>query len=114
MLPSIKALQGEYEVANQTIQSAMRVLKEENLVISEPNRGFYVRDASQPESVRDSAAPPELAAVKSELHELNERVTTVEEDNARLESLIIDLYGRTGHSYPHTPAKGATRREQSG
>jgi GntR family transcriptional regulator len=113
-LPSIKALAGEYQVAGQTIQSAMRVLKDENLVVSEPNRGFYVRDPSQPEHATDSIDPGELAAVKSELRELQEQVSGIEEDNADLRALIMDLYGRTGHSYPHTASKGATRREQSG
>jgi DNA-binding GntR family transcriptional regulator len=113
-LPSIKALSGEYEVAGQTIQSALRVLKEENLVVSEPARGLYVRDPSEAESATDSADPAELAAVKSELRDLQERVMTIEEDNARLEAVIMDLYGRTGHSYPHKASKGATRREQSG
>lgn len=114
MLPSIKALSSHYEVAGQTIQSALRVLKEENLVISEPARGFYVRDPDKPERAADSADRAELAAVKSELRDLQERVTTIEEDSADLRALIMDLYGRTGHSYPRKASKGATRREQSG
>jgi DNA-binding GntR family transcriptional regulator len=114
VMPTIKALSGEYEVAGQTVQSAMRVLKEENIVVSEPARGFYVRDPSQPESSADSAQPADLAAVKSELSELQERVTAIEGDNARLEALIMDLYGRTGQPYPHETPKGATRRERTG
>jgi GntR family transcriptional regulator len=113
-LPSIKVLSGEYEVAGQTIQSAMRVLKEENLVISEPARGFWVRDPSQPEPATGSADPDELVAVRSELRELQERIVAVEEDNADLRAVIMDLYGRTGHSYPHKESKGTIRREQSG
>jgi DNA-binding GntR family transcriptional regulator len=114
MLPSIKALSAHYEVAGQTIQSSLRVLKEENLVISEPARGFYIRDPSQPEHADNSLDAAELSTVKSELSELQERFTTIEEDNADLRALIMDLYGRTGHSYPRKAPKGATRREQSG
>jgi len=113
-LPSIKTLAGEYDVAGQTVQSAMRVLKEDNLVISEPARGFYVREPGQPEGTADSVGLAELAAVKSQLRDLLERVTTIEQDNADLRALIMDLYGRTGHSYPHTTSKGATRRERTG
>jgi DNA-binding GntR family transcriptional regulator len=113
-LPSIKALSGEYEVAGQTIQNALRVLKEENLVISEPTRGFYVRDPGQPEVAEDSAEPSQLTAVRSELHEIQERIAAVEEDNADLRAVIMDLYGRTGHTYPHKQSKGSVRREQSG
>lgn len=114
VLPSIKALSGEYGVAGQTLQSAMRVLKEENLVVSEPARGFYVRDPSQQEHVADGADQNDVAAVKAELRELQERMTAIEGDNADLRALIMDLYGRTGHSYPHKTSEGATRREQSG
>jgi DNA-binding GntR family transcriptional regulator len=113
-LPSIKVLSGEYEVAGQTIQNALRVLKEETLVISEPTRGFYVRDPSQPEVVEDGAEAGQLAAVRSELHELQERIAAIEEDNADLRAVIMDLYGRTGHTYPHKQSKGSVRREQSG
>jgi DNA-binding GntR family transcriptional regulator len=113
-LPSIKVLSGEYEVAGQTIQNALRVLKEENLVISEPTRGFYVRDPTQPEVAEDSGGAVQLAAVRSELHELQERIMAVEEDNADMRAVIMDLYARTGHSYPHKQSKGSVRRERTG
>jgi DNA-binding GntR family transcriptional regulator len=113
LLPSIKALSSQYEVAGQTIQSALRVLKEENLVISEPARGFYIRDPSQPERADDSPDPAELSTVKSELRELQERVATIEGDSTDLRALIMDLYGRTGQPYPHQESKGTTRREQA-
>jgi GntR family transcriptional regulator len=113
-LPSIKALSSDYKVAGQTIQNALRLLKEDNLVVSEPNRGFYVCDPDQPERVTDDAGSTALANLKSKLLDLQARVSAVEGDNADLRAVIMDLYGRTGHAYPHTPAKGAARREQSG
>lgn len=113
-LPSIKALSGEYGVAGQTIQSALRVLKEDGLVVSEPARGLYVRGDGQSGRAGDSADSPGLAELRSELRELQGRVSAAEEDNADLRAKLIDLYGRTGHAYPHKTAEGATRREQSG
>jgi DNA-binding GntR family transcriptional regulator len=114
LLPSIKALSNDYGVAGQTIQSALRVLKEEGLVISEPARGLYVRDPAQPERAEDGGESAELAAVKSELRSLQERVAAIEGDNADLRALIMDLYGRTGQSFPQKASKGTSRREQSG
>jgi GntR family transcriptional regulator len=113
-LPSIKALSIEYEVAGQTIQNALRLLKEDRLVISEPARGFYVCDPDEPERAAGGADSAELVELKSELRALQERVSAVEGDNADLRAVIMDLYGRTGHAYPHKTGEGADRREQPG
>lgn len=83
------------------------MLKEENVVESVPTRGFYVRDLSQPEGAADQADLTELAEVRSELRDLQERVTELEGDNADLRAVIMDLYGRMGQPYPHETAKGS-------
>jgi DNA-binding transcriptional regulator YhcF (GntR family) len=113
-LPSIANLAETYGVAGATIQNALRVLKEENIVESVPTRGFYVRDLSQPEGAVGQADLTELAEVRSELRDLQERVTELEGDNADLRAVIMDLYGRMGQPYPHETAKGPARRERTG
>jgi DNA-binding GntR family transcriptional regulator len=110
-LPSIANLAETYGVAGATIQNALRVLKDENLVESVPTRGFYVRDPGQAE---DGADDGELAELKLELRDLQGRVSELEEDNSDLRAQIMDLYGRMGQPYPHETAKGSTRRERTG
>jgi DNA-binding GntR family transcriptional regulator len=93
-LPSVKALSGEYEVATSTIQSALRVLKAENLIVSAPNRGFYVRDPSQPERAAGNADQGQLAAVQADLRALQERVSALEAENEELRSRTVALETR--------------------
>ncbi|MFI0906568.1 SCO5717 family growth-regulating ATPase [Streptomyces sioyaensis] len=45
-LPSSRELRAELGIANATVHSALRVLREEGLVYSVPNRGTYVSDPS--------------------------------------------------------------------
>ena len=113
-LKSIRDLAGEYGVAPQTMQNALRELRNANLVVSQQGRGLFVRDPSRPVSKASKAGSEQLAAVESELSELQQRVAAIEADNDALHSLIMDLYGRTGQPYPQTTPKGVIRREQSG
>lgn len=45
-LPSIRSLQQTYGVADGTIQKALKILREEGLVVSVRGRGTYVTPAS--------------------------------------------------------------------
>jgi DNA-binding GntR family transcriptional regulator len=94
LLPSVKALAGNYEVAGATIQNAMRVLKDENLVVSAPNRGFYVRDPSQPDRTAGNAGQGQLASTAEELRGLEERVSALEAENKELRRRTLDLENR--------------------
>ena len=109
-LPSIRDLATEYGVAPQTMQNALRELREAKLVVAQQGRAFFVRDPDRTEAVGDSER---LASVENQLRDLQERMSGVERDNGDLRALIMDLYGRTGQPYPHETPKGATRREQT-
>jgi GntR family transcriptional regulator len=41
-LPSIMALMAEFELAAKTVQRALRVIEDEGLIITVPNRGSFV------------------------------------------------------------------------
>lgn len=111
-LPSIRELAADYGIAPQTMQNALRELRQDKLVVAQQGRAFFVRD---PESdVIPGTDSERLAAIESELRELRGRIASFEEDNADLRAVIMDLYGRTGHPFPRKTAKGANRREQSG
>jgi DNA-binding transcriptional regulator YhcF (GntR family) len=109
-LPSIRELAAEYGVAAQTMQNALRELREAKLVVAQQGRAFFVRDPDRTEAVGDSER---LASVENQLRDLQERMSGVERDNGDLRALIMDLYGRTGQPYPHETPKAATRREQT-
>lgn len=111
-LPSIRELATEYGVAAQTMQNALRELREAKLVVAQQGRAFFVRDPDRAAAVGEDVE--RLAAAENQLRDLQERMSGVERDNGDLRALIMDLYSRTGQPYPHEKSKGATRREQAG
>ncbi|MEU8718293.1 GntR family transcriptional regulator [Streptomyces sp. NPDC048663] len=46
-LPSTPALMEEYDVAGTTVQKALQVLKEEQLLVGQPGRGVFVQGGTQ-------------------------------------------------------------------
>jgi GntR family transcriptional regulator len=111
-LPSIRALAAEYGVAAQTMQNALRELREAKLVVAQQGRAFFVRDPDRAVTVGEDSE--RLDAAENQLRDLQERMSGLERDNGDLRALIMDLYSRTGQPYPHADSKGATRREQAG
>lgn len=58
-MPSHRELQEQFEIANMTARSALRVLREEGLIYTVQGRGSYVMDApgtGQPSAVRQPPA----------------------------------------------------------
>jgi DNA-binding transcriptional regulator YhcF (GntR family) len=112
-LPSIRRLAIEYEISPQTVQNALRELREEQLVVAQQGRAFFVRDPGRPLPGVSEPEAERLAAVEAELRSLTDRVTAVEEDNEALRALIMDLRGRIEQPGREVP-EGAARREQAG
>src|SRR5262249_24561213 len=102
----------EYEISPQTVQNALRELRQAKLVVGPQGRASYVRDPSRPEVARSEAE--RLAAAEAELPGLQDRMTAGEAGNADLRALITDLYSRTGQPFPRGASKKAARREQPG
>jgi len=108
------------------VQSALRELRQEDLVISQQGRAFFVRDPDRPLSgtspAQDDDVNKRLAALEAQLRDLQRRVTEVEQEQpdrtsevAALRVQIMDLYGRIGQQYPHEPpAETDLEREQAG
>lgn len=111
-LPSIRDLAAEYGVAPQTMQNALRELRNAKLVVAQQGRAFFVRDPGREETVETDA--DRLSAAEAGLRDLQERITAVEGYNADLRALIMDVYGRLGQPYPREAPQGAARSEQTG
>jgi DNA-binding transcriptional regulator YhcF (GntR family) len=112
-LPSVRHLATEYGVAPQTMQNALKELRKDELVVAQQGRAFFVRDPGRPAGASGTDSE-RLGAAEATLRELHERFTAIEEDNADLRALIMDLYARTGQPYPQSASKGAAKREQTG
>jgi GntR family transcriptional regulator len=83
-LPSIRKLAAEYEISPQTVQNALRDLRQEGLVVSQQGRAFFVRD---PNRGIGPAGEPDL---------LCERLGSVEEELRELRSRVAALEGNRG------------------
>lgn len=82
-LPSVRELAREYGLAPQTVQSALRELRQEGLVVSQQGRAYFVRDPSRP--VGDGM----LAGVE----QLRERVELLEAGLRELQGRVAALEG---------------------
>jgi GntR family transcriptional regulator len=118
-LTSGRELAAEWGVAAMTVHQAIRVLREEELVVSAQGRGVYVRSAEDTRTADESSEPtePDFAV---QLHALHERIDHLEElvgDQAlrgeiddlkrqlgNLNSQMIDLYAKLGQPYPGSSA----------
>lgn len=128
-MKSNRELATEYGVAAMTVYQAMRVLREEGLVISHQGRGVFVSSgdtATEGPFASDPAA--QIDALDETVQRLDERVGSVEgelrEDIKDLRrqvgefrAQLIELYARTGHQYPRdqsTKVDSPARRKASG
>jgi DNA-binding GntR family transcriptional regulator len=117
-LPSYGDLMKHYGVSITVVRSAIRELSTESLVHTHQGKGVFVSDPlpimKTSETGSAGSDVDRLAWTESELRGLRDRVTAVEEDNADLRALIMDLYGRMGQPYPRGASKGVTPRERTG
>jgi DNA-binding GntR family transcriptional regulator len=117
-LPSIRELATAYGVAPMTVHQAVRVLRDERLLVSYQGRGIFVDSAAQPRVDASLVAQPfdqqtaaHLAGIQGRLDAIENRLNddepkrndlaNLQQDVADLRAHLIDLYARTGHRYPH-------------
>ncbi len=81
-VPSVRDLSDRFEIAPVTTQSALRVLRDEGLIVSRSTRGYFVRDelpAEQPAASAEYATIREqLTSVQNVMHELVDRISHLE------------------------------------
>jgi GntR family transcriptional regulator len=86
-LPSNRELAEEYGIAPMTVQSAVRVLRDEGLVIAHQGRGTFVHDDAQARAADRakhpagdvSAIAAELRTIQDTLQGLDDRLSKVEQ-----------------------------------
>jgi GntR family transcriptional regulator len=90
-LPTTRALEVTYGVANMTVQNALRTLRDENLTYSVQGRGSFVRSDVDPASLDTDNAPSseylEITAYLDDisriLNRLEQRVDELEQKQAK-------------------------------
>lgn len=80
-VPSVRDLSDRFEIAPVTTQSALRVLRDEGLIVSRSTRGYFVRDelpAEPAASAEYATIREQLTSVQNVMHELVDRISHLE------------------------------------
>lgn len=85
-LPSVRELAEQYHVARNTVSSAVRLLRDEGLVVSRQGSGAFVR--SEVPSEDPPATPEQMAAVMRQLAGVVEGLARLTARVAELEQLV--------------------------
>ena len=101
-LPSGRALASQYKVALNTAQRAVDLLKAEDVLISYPPRGVFVRQPGE-ESERQPTHSPEYIEITRQIYELRsafrDEMNTVDQRLSSLEQAIDDLSGASERDF---------------
>lgn len=100
-LPSGRELAKRYEVALQTAQRAVDVLKTDGILVAHPPQGVFVRAADDRHAVEHS---PEYSEIMSHLEKLESAIEQVGERVTQLERTI-----EGDATTPRRPRRGASR-----
>jgi DNA-binding GntR family transcriptional regulator len=74
-LPTRKELAERFDVAGQTVQNGLEILRAEGLIFTAGNKGVFVADGDRP--TRD--VHEELKEIRSQMQALADRVNALEE-----------------------------------
>jgi GntR family transcriptional regulator len=77
-LPSVRQLADAQGVAAMTVQHALKVLRDEGLVVSQPGRGLFVQEPKEALGDQSPPAPKTLDEALEMIAELNERLSRLE------------------------------------
>jgi DNA-binding transcriptional regulator YhcF (GntR family) len=87
-LPSVRDLSVRFNIASVTVQSALRVLRDEGFIASRSTRGYFVRDELPPIDLDQPSAEfrtlrDQIDAIHAVMRDLADRVTHLEAAVAR-------------------------------
>jgi GntR family transcriptional regulator len=83
-LPSVRDLSERFGIAAVTVQSALRVLRDEALIVARSTRGYFIRH-----ELPEPAAPsPEYAAIRDRLDAVQATVEDLAERISHLEQAV--------------------------
>jgi DNA-binding transcriptional regulator YhcF (GntR family) len=98
-LPSVRDLAARFDIAAVTVQSALRVLRDEGFISSRSTRGYFVRDELPTPQTRPSS---EFTAIHSQLEALTRTMRELTERVGQLEEAARPAADRAPHESPAT------------
>lgn len=83
-LPSVRELSMRFEIATVTVQSALRVLRDEGYVASRSTRGYFVRDELPTAAAVEPSS--DFAVIRGQLDTLSRAMRDLDERVSHLEA----------------------------
>jgi DNA-binding GntR family transcriptional regulator len=88
-LPSNRDLAEHYGIAPMTVQSAVRVLREEGLVVAQQGRGTFVHDDAQARALERAQHPAgDVSAITAELRSIQDTLQGLDDRLSQLEQQV--------------------------
>ncbi|WP_033820929.1 GntR family transcriptional regulator [Kitasatospora sp. MBT63] len=88
-LPSVKKLAERFGIAEMTVHSGLRVLREEGLIVASPGRGTFVRTDVDLAALGAGAAPVAGTEVRDQVEQLASQVEQLTARVAELERRVV-------------------------
>jgi len=88
-LPTYRQLAADHGVAVNTAMAAVRILRDEGLVLSKPNAGAYVRDRAEPVDTEQ-----EVRSLRAELSQLRTQVRAAGANLTAIEDRLTEVVAR--------------------
>lgn len=124
-IPSTTQLRQQYSVSVTVVRAAIGELRTEGLLRGQPGKAVYVV-ATPDEVAADSHSLDSLARDLTDLRsqldrpsggagdldDVRDAVQQLRRQVARLQTQLIELYGKTGHAYPRETAEPTTRQRR--
>ena len=88
-IPSTLKLGERHGVSQTVVRKAVEQLRDEGVLVGQPGKAVYVK-----------ALPEQAAAGRRDLAALADEVAGVRDWLTRVETNLMELYGKTGYDYP--------------
>ncbi|PBC76170.1 regulatory GntR family protein [Streptomyces sp. TLI_235] len=88
-LPSVKKLAERFGIAEMTVHSGLRVLREEGLIVASPGRGTFVRRDVDPKALDVVATSAAGGDIRSQVEHLASQVEQLVARVAELERRVV-------------------------
>ena len=85
-LPSVRDLSTRFDIASVTVQSALRVLRDEGYIAPRSTRGYFVRDELPTSEAEQPSA--EFTVIRDQLYAMQAVVRNLADRVSHLESVV--------------------------
>jgi GntR family transcriptional regulator len=88
-LPSVRDLTARFEVSAATVQSALRVLREDGVIAARSTRGYFVSDQPNADHIESGTPSVEFVMIREQLEAVQDVMRELGHRINRLEAAVL-------------------------